>query len=1348
MAQDSDRSTSWFGMMAALVAMLIPTSLFLGVVPRGSDDKGGTKSSASQSATAKSVGEPLKPDPRSAVLESMGMDLPTERSSANAAPPGAPAKPMGGEGPKSDRWFPYAPDWRIDFVVASLSDPLDSRLGFYFDGSLAVLEQAAVDAGYILDRWQLPWSEHLQGAKSASGRRLYEDTPGVLVFRRMPSADDEDGKHRPTAAASRRLLVVFVIGETPTAGLHVRALTTALHFIDSHRGQAGLPALDGRLHLVSPYHTGGADSLVRAFRRWTSEREGSTDAKRPTPDVRIYSGGATGIDAKAFKDRCAASGVTAEFHSPLEQNDQALNCLLHHVGEQDLRRPWPSGVFLPKPPVVLLREATTAFGARKPEDSLDVQRAGDAPKAQILEFGFPAHVSAVRTAYKNASPARHDVMGRFEPPRAKLDISTDTAVEPRERPTLFSPNLAGAETETLLHEMLGFVERSQARYVGVVATDVRDRIFLAGLVRERCPNVQVFLPQADLYYLHDSANRHLRGALVASTYPVVPELNPRLQILGGGGSVTGVRLQRSDGDAGRYYAMQRAIREALQEGDSARGVASTARTLGKPGLGSKPPPDPAQWDEGKRTIWISSVGVDRMWPVARYHPKTVREVDQQTVNLASPNNTLMPWAPRKSEIFTRHGAVQQVASPPQPPPPQPGATSEPDAAAKREVPPLESQFRPSPSRWVVWAGWFAMFGVALHVVGREAGQPQAAGADQSARRLVAAALLFGPPIWIALWVALADWRWDAWRKDGTFVAATWAWLITPALVAPAYFPTTAAKDGRSATLRFGDFWAHRKMALLILLVGAYPFCAALAAWRPVQADYYAELAYWRFTSPGDGVSTAEPLMCLGWALLANGWCRRSFGGKVVQIEKPQGNAVAGGNRFLGVAATLACVGAVLCAATFVAYRSNLINDKIWSMLRCATDLCLIAGAGCLVGLNLPAAAHYDSVEKQSAGKPNPPAPATAEPGPVSAEAGLLAAEAGNPASAKSAADQTEPESTAELVVKGRGAKPTPHERFKTARAELDCFTNGESPVPLTRAWLVTVAFTLGISLNLWRLYTPTIEGPWFDYAFLTGFTLTSGLLTSTAVRIYYYWARIRAVLRAVDAMPWSCAFERLHPRAKRHFGRLLSVDPADLALAELRRLKSESCVPPATSPASSSPAAPWPQDRMKGPFTLRAAFRWLKKQKGESPVLPKDAPPDHPDRYRLDVEDAAAIAFVQWINPYLASLRPLFNGVAITSILLIAASASYPFPSSQAVMTTAALIVFAGAALVVSALWQMETDSLLSRANGTQPGELTFDLKLMRALSTALLPVLALVALAFPEVSRTVMLWLEPWLGS
>ena len=52
--------------------------------------------------------------------------------------------------------------YEVDFLIATIPDPIDSRLPYLFDRNLSSIQRAAEADHYVLDRFDLPWFEELQ----------------------------------------------------------------------------------------------------------------------------------------------------------------------------------------------------------------------------------------------------------------------------------------------------------------------------------------------------------------------------------------------------------------------------------------------------------------------------------------------------------------------------------------------------------------------------------------------------------------------------------------------------------------------------------------------------------------------------------------------------------------------------------------------------------------------------------------------------------------------------------------------------------------------------------------------------------------------------------------------------------------------------------------------------------------------------------------------------------------------------------------------------------------------------------------------------------------------------------
>lgn len=202
--------------------------------------------------------------------------------------------------------------YKANFLIVLVPEPFAPPFRYKFDTYVDAVQRAAETADLILDRFDLPWSP---GAGDSQGFKLGEEIgiglepnlggssapfaslkpkvqtqnePGVLLFR---SARAKDAK----------LLLVFLVGETPTWGVRKEALTKSLNWIawlsdfwnsESFPQRFPRRGTDGplRIRIVGPSFSGSAESLAFALEDWLSSQKVSLK-----PDIKIVSGTATSI---------------------------------------------------------------------------------------------------------------------------------------------------------------------------------------------------------------------------------------------------------------------------------------------------------------------------------------------------------------------------------------------------------------------------------------------------------------------------------------------------------------------------------------------------------------------------------------------------------------------------------------------------------------------------------------------------------------------------------------------------------------------------------------------------------------------------------------------------------------------------------------------------------------------------------------------------------------------------------------------------------------------------------------------------------------------------------------------
>ncbi|MBV9109218.1 MAG: hypothetical protein JO306_07420, partial [Gemmatimonadetes bacterium] len=421
---------------------------------------------------------------------------------------------------------PY--DLAVGTLIATVPDPTDSHMDWAFDSYLESIRRAYEARNYVLDSFWVPWSEKndtllVEGA-GAAGIRVREEYPGVMLFRRsyIPRPDssaealldkgaklggitDEMRETLRRSAArlvpdtGRALQVVFLVGEVPTAGIHKGAMLRALLSRDS------LPTDSAdTVRIVGPSFSGSATSLAWALREWRASPE-----RRPgNPPVRIVSGAATVTrNAELFREGAAGPGVqlraTVNTDSTLERVLlESVLCPLHVRPDQ----------------VLILRESGTyGHEAAQASDVTCADRRTLSP-ADFLQIPFPMNVAGLRAEYEahpRAAPEGEDAGAA----RSRTRLSLRDPDRPMEHLPSTS-SLTAPTLEVLMDEIEDAAATHDIRVVGILASDVRDKLFLVEELRGRLHDAQFFTFEGNALFLAPDKNPSLRGMLVLSSYPL------------------------------------------------------------------------------------------------------------------------------------------------------------------------------------------------------------------------------------------------------------------------------------------------------------------------------------------------------------------------------------------------------------------------------------------------------------------------------------------------------------------------------------------------------------------------------------------------------------------------------------------------------------------------------------------------------------------------------------------------------------------------------------------------------------------------------------------------------------
>jgi hypothetical protein len=454
---------------------------------------------------------------------------------------------------------PGAP-YSLRFLVATVPDPVDSHLVPSFDRALDAIQGAMEDDGYVLDRFFLPWKRDgeapaagdSQERKTTRGppANLQRKQPGVLLFRGEPPRED--------------LVLVLLVGETPTSGIQREAMNRALDSV-ARCSEKRPPCLascgEGDLAILGPYFSGSTPSLRNLLHSWNA------DGRR----IRIVSGSAT-VNSNARWLRSKATTFEATVIP-----DDALKAAFFDYLKDRLR------VRLRKD-VALFIEGGTPYG----------ESFGAIDRGPAFVVRFPLHVSQLRGAYQKNLASQGSNAGSAEAPRQALELPLDPSrTDERDAIPPQDPRMAANLADLALSTGVETIRREDIRFVGLVASDPRDILFLARKLREAGANVTLFTFGADVLYTHPDYGRYLRGMLVATPYPLFPA------------------NQHWSGSAGERTAFA---------GSSEEGIYNAVRSLLSPSRRDDPrllAEYQAPWTAAPRRppVWITAVGHGGFWPV-------------------------------------------------------------------------------------------------------------------------------------------------------------------------------------------------------------------------------------------------------------------------------------------------------------------------------------------------------------------------------------------------------------------------------------------------------------------------------------------------------------------------------------------------------------------------------------------------------------------------------------------------------------------------------------------------------------------------------------------------------------
>ncbi|MGI8772909.1 MAG: hypothetical protein ACR2JE_15915 [Acidobacteriaceae bacterium] len=465
-----------------------------------------------------------------------------------------------------------AHDPEISAIVATVPDPIHSHLALDFDRSIDGILLAAADNHYLSSNYWLPWRSQVStsstgestsnATKPTEADSARERQPGLIILRYAPDAHEWEHRDKNGFARTnyRRVIYLFLVGETPALGVNGNQLQNAFYYEktlkDNYNATLSIRSwLSGHANEAAERQPNAAgtqqtppanrQSDARGNERTTTpahQQISASDAakrqqdgagkpeayqEKPCPVTNdkltiigpFYSGSASSLHAgvaAALPDLCepnvSISGITSTEIAVRELDPEGKH-IYRSFGENTAfeQDRFLQSLVLARydlSRVAVLSEAGTVFGSNS-RPGRNVAKEGT-----ILYLHFPRELSLLRNAEANQS-SKPDSSA---PPTPYLNLSLKDYTADDTVPR-FSTNQSPLSIEAQLMAIAHQLQRARSQFIVISASNVLDDIFLAQFLHRACPDARlVILSGGDLLFERDVDNAPYIGSISISPY--------------------------------------------------------------------------------------------------------------------------------------------------------------------------------------------------------------------------------------------------------------------------------------------------------------------------------------------------------------------------------------------------------------------------------------------------------------------------------------------------------------------------------------------------------------------------------------------------------------------------------------------------------------------------------------------------------------------------------------------------------------------------------------------------------------------------------------------------------------
>jgi hypothetical protein len=362
-------------------------------------------------------------------------------------------------------------------LIATIPDPLHTRMSLNTDRALDAIQQGAFAAEWELATQWLPWSieegqrvnQHTSSTASAFD---LERLPGLIVFRRRFLKPSEAGK----------VLFVFIVGETPTAGIN------GFQFEAARRSIQALLHPD-RISVLGPCFSGSFLSLTGLIQGDTTKtgydiRSGSVRNSYYASSMMELVGGSHNVTFKGYTIPSSA-----------------FDKLFVKIATDE-------GFGLEETAALVEDESGFSVGITQ----------GNKGDTALNIYRYPRDIAQLRDAYSDVAFSSQQKPGSTAPPAIQLSLK-DTQSGESDFP-VFSTSHTPVSQDAILGQIVRDLRRKRVRLLSLSATNVFDELFLANVLTKECPDLRLVLSGADLLFVQQASQNSLTGILAISAFPM------------------------------------------------------------------------------------------------------------------------------------------------------------------------------------------------------------------------------------------------------------------------------------------------------------------------------------------------------------------------------------------------------------------------------------------------------------------------------------------------------------------------------------------------------------------------------------------------------------------------------------------------------------------------------------------------------------------------------------------------------------------------------------------------------------------------------------------------------------